>query len=92
MKLKKIINENMYLGELPSSKLPKMKWNPLTEAGMDKRFAKEFETSCKAFINHIKHELESAEGSDKSVLKKMKKNLETVAGYPKLMGKLVGYE
>jgi hypothetical protein len=31
MKLKKIISENMYLGELPSSKLPKMKWNPLTD-------------------------------------------------------------
>ena len=31
MKLKKIISENMYLGELPSSKLPKMKWNPVTD-------------------------------------------------------------
>ena len=31
MKLKKIIKENAYLGELPSSKLPKMKWNPLTD-------------------------------------------------------------
>ena len=30
MKLKKIIQENAYLGELPSSKLLKMKWNPLT--------------------------------------------------------------
>tara|TARA_R100000322_G_scaffold129754_1_gene85862 strand:+ start:65 stop:430 length:366 start_codon:yes stop_codon:yes gene_type:complete len=31
MKLKKIIQESAYLGELPSSKLMKMKWNPLTE-------------------------------------------------------------
>ena len=31
MKLKKIIKESAYLGELPSSKLMKMKWNPLTE-------------------------------------------------------------
>ena len=30
-KLKKIIQESTYLGELPSSKLMKMKWNPLTE-------------------------------------------------------------
>ena len=30
-KLKKIIQESAYLGELPSSKLKKMKWNPLTE-------------------------------------------------------------
>ena len=27
----------------------------LTEAPMDKRFAKEYEKSTKAFINHIKH-------------------------------------
>ena len=31
MKLKKIIKESHVLGELPSSKLMKMKWNPLTE-------------------------------------------------------------
>ena len=31
MKLKKIIKEHA-LGELPSSKLIKMKWNPLTES------------------------------------------------------------
>ena len=31
MKLKKIIQESAYLGELPSSKLMKMKWNPVTE-------------------------------------------------------------
>jgi len=30
-KLRKIIRESTYLGELPSSKLMKMKWNPLTE-------------------------------------------------------------
>ena len=31
MKLKKIIQESAYLGELPSAKLMKMKWNPVTE-------------------------------------------------------------
>jgi len=30
IKLKKLINENV-LGELPSSKLIKMKWNPVTD-------------------------------------------------------------
>jgi hypothetical protein len=64
----------------------------LTEAGMDKRFAKEFESSCNAFMNHIKEEIKTAEGSDKSVLQKMLKNLSTVKGYPKLMAKIVGYE
>jgi hypothetical protein len=43
MKLKKIIKESAYLGELPSSKLKKMKWNPVTdkepvnELNLDKR-------------------------------------------------------
>ena len=60
------------------------------EAEMDRRFAKEFESSMKAFINHTKHELQSAKGSDKSVLKKMLQNLQTVAGYPKLMARIVG--
>ena len=31
IKLKKILKENAYLGELPSSKLKKMKWNPVTD-------------------------------------------------------------
>ena len=31
MKLKDLLNENV-LGQLPSSKLMKMKWNPVTEA------------------------------------------------------------
>ena len=35
MKLKKIIKESHMLGELPSSKLMKMKWNPLTESEPD---------------------------------------------------------
>ena len=60
------------------------------EAEMDRRFAKEFESSMKAFINHTKHELQSAKCSDKSVLKKMLQNLQTVAGYPKLMARIVG--
>ena len=31
IKLKNILKENAYLGELPSSKLKKMKWNPVTD-------------------------------------------------------------
>ena len=31
MKLKKLINEHHILGDLPSSKLKKMKWNPVTD-------------------------------------------------------------
>ena len=62
----------------------------LNEAPMDDRFAKEYEMSTKAFINHIKHELSSAEGADKSVLKKMLQNLMTVSGYPQLMARMTG--
>jgi|21_taG_2_1085346.scaffolds.fasta_scaffold01842_1 hypothetical protein len=31
MKLKDMLNEHYILGELPSSKLMKMKWNPVTQ-------------------------------------------------------------
>jgi hypothetical protein len=76
--------------DLPAGKSP-FREN-INEAPMDDRFAKEYEKSTKAFINHIKHELTSAEGSDKSVLKKMLQNLMTVSGYPKLMGRLTGMQ
>tara|TARA_B110000977_G_C10944201_1_gene442030 strand:+ start:734 stop:1009 length:276 start_codon:yes stop_codon:yes gene_type:complete len=62
----------------------------LTEAPMDNRFAKDFEKDCKVLIAHIKHEMKTAKGADKSVFKKMLKNLQTVAGYPALIGKMVG--
>ena len=62
----------------------------INEAPMDDRFAKEFKEQIMAFTNHIKHELSSAEGSDKTVLQKMHKNLLIVAGYPKLMARIVG--
>lgn len=64
----------------------------VNEAGMDKGFEKEFESSCTAFINHIKAEIKTAKGTDKSTLQKMLKNLLTVKGYPKLMANIVGYE
>ena len=40
MKLKKILKESAYLGELPSSKLKKMNWNPLTESEPLKEYDK----------------------------------------------------
>tara|TARA_R100000234_G_C4983215_1_gene172011 strand:+ start:711 stop:1301 length:591 start_codon:yes stop_codon:yes gene_type:complete len=61
----------------------------LTEAPMDKGFQKEWEGSTKALINHVKHQLQSG-SPHKSTLQKMLKNLETVAGYPALMGRLFG--
>jgi len=62
----------------------------LNEAPMDNRFAKDFERDCKVLITHVKHEMKTAKGADKSVFKKMLQNLQTVAGYPALIGKMVG--
>ena len=64
--------------------------NNINEAPMDNRFAKEFEKDCKVLITHVKHEMKTAKGADKSVFKKMLQNLQTVAGYPALIGKKVG--
>ena len=85
---KKVKKETMKISEL--KKMIKEEILSLLEAPMDKTFSKDYEGSTKAFINHIKHELQSAKGSNKTVLQKMIKNLQTVAGYPKLMGRLVG--
>jgi|TARA_R110000782_G_scaffold187585_1_gene277731 hypothetical protein len=62
----------------------------LNEAPMDRGFAKDFEKDCKVLITHVKHEMKTAKGADKSVFKKMLQNLQTVAGYPALIGKMVG--
>jgi len=64
----------------------------VNEAPMDKVFQKDWNKSAKAFITHIKHELKTAKGADKTVLKKMLQNLETVAGYPALMGRVAGMQ
>ena len=85
---KKVKKETMKISDI--KKMIEEELRSLTEEPMDKTFSKDWEGSAKAFINHIKHELQSAEGSDKTVLQKMLKNLETVAGYPKLMGRIVG--
>ena len=65
---------------------------PIVEAGMDKTFEGEWESNCKALHRHIGEELKTAKGADKGVLKKMLTTVATVAGYPKLMGKMFGYE
>lgn len=71
------------------------KWiaeNTIAEIGMDKTFEGEWEANCKAFHRHIGTEMKTAKGADKATLKKMLMTIATVAGYPKLMGKIVGYE
>jgi hypothetical protein len=63
----------------------------LTEAPMDKRFAKEWERSCKVLLTHLEHEQKSSKlGAHKGTVKKMIDMLRTVKGYPDLMGDLFG--
>ena len=75
----------------------KKQWDQkLNEAPMDKRFAKEWEKSCIALINHLKHEQKNksnphgAAGAHKGTVEKMIRNLETVQRYPKLMAGMFG--
>ena len=63
----------------------------LTEAPMDKRFAKEWERSCKVLLTHLEHEQKSSKlGAHKGTVKKMIDMLRTVKGYPDLMASLFG--
>jgi len=63
----------------------------LTEAPMDKRFAKEWERSCKVLLTHLEHEQKSSKlGAHKGTVKKMIDMLRTVKGYTDLMGDLFG--
>ena len=68
----------------------------LTEAPMDSRFQKEWEKSCDALINHLKHEQKNksnshgAAGAHKDTVNKMILNLRTVKGYPALMAHMFG--
>ena len=107
-KLKDMLNEAMQvkLGQVYDDKTHppfaneeqwKKQWDQkLNEAPMDKRFAKEWEKSCIALINHLKHEQKNksnphgAAGAHKATVEKMIKNLETVQRYPKLMAGMFG--
>ena len=62
----------------------------LTEAPMDKRFAKEWEGNCKVLITHLEHEQKGKLGAHKGTVKKMIDMLRTVKGYPDLMSHMFG--
>jgi hypothetical protein len=74
-----------------SEKFNDSKWRrQLTEAPMDKRFAKEWERNCKVLITHLEHEQKGKLGAHKGTVKKMIDTLRTVKEYPNLMGSLFG--
>ena len=58
----------------------------VNEAPMDKVFQKDWNKSAKAFITHIKHELKTAKGADKTVLKKMLLDVMSYGVAPYLAG------
>ena len=62
----------------------------LTEAPMDKRFAKEWERNCKVLLTHLEHEQKGKLGAHKSTVKKMIDMLRTVKEYPALMSHMFG--
>ena len=62
----------------------------LTEAPMDKRFAKEWEKNSVVLLRHLEHEQKSVQGAYKSTVKKMIQTIRAVKAYPELMGRMFG--
>ena len=105
IKLKNILNENSpgYENRSYGSPLPtldgiqkayqdkqQIQEIELTEAPMDKRFAKEWERSCKVLLTHLEHEQKGKLGAHKGTVKKMIDMMRTVKGYPDLMSHMFG--
>ena len=103
-KLKDILNEAMQLKldgiktdkDHPPFAVTEEEWKKqwdkkLTEAEMDKRFAKEFESSCKALLNHIKSELSKGpKGQTRAQLQLYAKEIAKAMEVPKKLAKIVG--
>jgi len=102
-KLKDMLNEAMQvkLGQVYDDKTHppfanEEQWNKqwdkkLTEAEMDKRFAKQFEASCKALLNHIKHELSKGpKGQTRAQLQLYAKEIAKAMEVPNKLAKIVG--
>ena len=70
----------------------KKQWDKkLTEAEMDKRFAKQFEASCKALLNHIKHALSKGpKGQTRAQLQLYAKEIAKAMEVPNKLAKIVG--
>jgi len=79
MKLKDLINENI-LGELPSSKLIKMKWNPLSEISQDEVDA-EIE-GAEAAMDAAKAKLKASQAAMKNTMKTSKEKVKAAKSQP----------
>jgi len=79
MKLKDLINENI-LGDLPSSKLMKMKWNPLAEISQEEVDAET--EGAAAQIDAAKAKLKAAQASMKDTVKTSKEKIKAAKSQP----------
>jgi hypothetical protein len=70
MKLKNLIKESAYLGELPSSRLKKMKWNPLSEISAEEVDAEM--AAAEAEIDAAKEKAKAAKAAEKDTIKSAK--------------------
>tara|TARA_R100001377_G_scaffold81392_1_gene60871 strand:- start:191 stop:493 length:303 start_codon:yes stop_codon:yes gene_type:complete len=87
--LNEAFNENKSLGSIKTDDINEAQ--QMNEAEMDKGFMKEWERNCKVLITHLEHEQKSSKlGAHKGTVKKMIDTLQTVKGYPELMGDLFG--
>jgi hypothetical protein len=63
----------------------------INEAPMDRRFQKEWESNCKALLNHIKHELgKGPKGQTRAQLQLYAKEITKAMEVPNKMAKIVG--
>ena len=78
---------------MADNKFNHYKWQRenLSEAPMDKRFAKNFEKDCKALLNHIKSELaKGPKGMQRAQLQLYAKEIAKAMEVPSKLAKIVG--
>jgi hypothetical protein len=63
---------------------------PINEAEMDRRFQRDWEKSCRALINHIKHEQQKDNRSNTRELGKLMNWVQEAQGVPAKLSKIVG--
>ena len=79
MKLKDLLNENV-LGDLPSSKLMKMRWNPLAEISQDEVNAEV--DGASAAMDAAKAKLKASQAAMKTTMKASKEKIKAAQSQP----------
>tara|TARA_R110000765_G_scaffold4128_1_gene13165 strand:+ start:34 stop:672 length:639 start_codon:yes stop_codon:yes gene_type:complete len=66
--------------------------NELTEAPMDKRFAKEWEKNSKVLLSHIKHESKKGDRENHRELSKLSNMVQDALSVPNMLARIVGMQ